>query len=156
MLRAFDGRPDALAVIAYPAIDPVLVRIGPFAVRWYGLAYVAGFLGAGFLIYWLAKRWKLRMSVDDVVLDPALRDRRRDRRRAARLRAHLRGGAVLGGPGEGLRDLGRRHVVPRGLVGHPARRLVRRAFAEDAVPAVCDLGASARRSASCSDGSATS
>jgi phosphatidylglycerol:prolipoprotein diacylglycerol transferase len=58
----------APAVIAYPAIDPVLVQVGPFAVRWYGLAYVIGFLGAGVLLYLLSKRWKLGMSGDDVVL----------------------------------------------------------------------------------------
>jgi len=28
--------------IAFPAIDPVLVQIGPFAIRWYALAYIAG------------------------------------------------------------------------------------------------------------------
>ncbi|WP_185983507.1 prolipoprotein diacylglyceryl transferase [Aureimonas mangrovi] len=31
-------------VLAYPAIDPVLLQIGPLAIRWYGLAYVAGIL----------------------------------------------------------------------------------------------------------------
>ncbi len=56
------------AVIAYPAIDPVLVQIGPFAVRWYGLAYVAGFVGAGLLIRWLSRRWSLKMSGDDIIL----------------------------------------------------------------------------------------
>src|ERR1700761_9595323 len=29
-------------LIPYPAIDPVLVQIGPFAIRWYALAYIAG------------------------------------------------------------------------------------------------------------------
>jgi phosphatidylglycerol:prolipoprotein diacylglycerol transferase len=29
-------------VIPYPDIDPVLVQLGPFAVRWYALAYIAG------------------------------------------------------------------------------------------------------------------
>ncbi len=29
-------------VIAFPAIDPVLVQVGPFAIRWYALAYIAG------------------------------------------------------------------------------------------------------------------
>lgn len=29
-------------MIPYPAIDPVLVSIGPFAIRWYALAYIAG------------------------------------------------------------------------------------------------------------------
>src|SRR4051812_50139152 len=28
--------------IPFPAVDPVLVAIGPFAIRWYALAYIAG------------------------------------------------------------------------------------------------------------------
>ena len=39
-------------VIAYPAIDPVLVEIGPFAIRWYALAYLAGIL-----LGWRWGRW---------------------------------------------------------------------------------------------------
>ncbi len=31
-------------VIAFPSIDPVLVEVGPFAIRWYALAYIAGIL----------------------------------------------------------------------------------------------------------------
>ncbi|MGX9964056.1 prolipoprotein diacylglyceryl transferase [Roseomonas sp. F4] len=31
-------------VIAFPVIDPVLIEIGPFALRWYALAYIAGIL----------------------------------------------------------------------------------------------------------------
>lgn len=31
-------------VLPFPAIDPVLVSIGPFAIRWYALAYIAGIL----------------------------------------------------------------------------------------------------------------
>src|SRR5215831_18529098 len=30
------------ALIPYPEIDPVLVQLGPFAIRWYALAYIAG------------------------------------------------------------------------------------------------------------------
>ena len=29
--------------IPFPMIDPVLVAIGPFAIRWYALAYIVGF-----------------------------------------------------------------------------------------------------------------
>ena len=29
-------------LIPYPAIDPILVQLGPFAIRWYALAYIAG------------------------------------------------------------------------------------------------------------------
>ena len=35
-------------VIPFPAFDPVLVQIGPFAVRWYALAYIVGIM-AGWL-----------------------------------------------------------------------------------------------------------
>ncbi len=31
-------------VIPYPAIDPVAVALGPFVIRWYALAYIAGLL----------------------------------------------------------------------------------------------------------------
>ena len=33
-----------LAVLAFPNVDPVAFSIGPFAVRWYALAYIAGCL----------------------------------------------------------------------------------------------------------------
>lgn len=33
-----------LGVLTYPNIDPVLLQIGPLAIRWYGLAYVGGIL----------------------------------------------------------------------------------------------------------------
>lgn len=33
-----------LAVLSYPEIDPVLLQLGPLAIRWYGLAYVVGLL----------------------------------------------------------------------------------------------------------------
>jgi phosphatidylglycerol:prolipoprotein diacylglycerol transferase len=56
-----------LASIAYPNIDPVLVSIGPIAIRWYGLAYVAGFVVAGFVLRSLARRWKVDLSDDDLL-----------------------------------------------------------------------------------------
>ena len=33
-----------LFVIPFPAFDPVLISIGPFAIRWYALSYIAGIL----------------------------------------------------------------------------------------------------------------
>jgi phosphatidylglycerol:prolipoprotein diacylglycerol transferase len=33
-----------LGALPFPTIDPVLVAIGPFAIRWYAIAYVAGIL----------------------------------------------------------------------------------------------------------------
>ena len=38
------GAAAALLAIAFPAIDPVALQIGPVAIRWYALAYLAGFL----------------------------------------------------------------------------------------------------------------
>src|SRR5471032_2530990 len=31
-------------LIPYPEIDPVLLQLGPFAIRWYALAYIAGLI----------------------------------------------------------------------------------------------------------------
>jgi phosphatidylglycerol:prolipoprotein diacylglycerol transferase len=36
--------PMPLFVIPFPAFDPVLVRFGPLAIRWYALAYIVGIL----------------------------------------------------------------------------------------------------------------
>ncbi len=33
-----------LLVLPFPAIDPVIVEVGPFALRWYALAYIIGIL----------------------------------------------------------------------------------------------------------------
>jgi phosphatidylglycerol:prolipoprotein diacylglycerol transferase len=59
-----------LPVIAFPAIDPVALQLGPFALRWYALAYIAGIVGG----WWLAKRLcalspvaATRDQVDDAV-----------------------------------------------------------------------------------------
>ncbi len=40
------------ALLPYPAIDPVLIHLGPLAIRWYALAYIAGLL----LGWWLVLR----------------------------------------------------------------------------------------------------
>jgi phosphatidylglycerol:prolipoprotein diacylglycerol transferase len=37
-----------LLALPLPAIDPVAVQLGPFAVRWYALAYIAGLIGGWF------------------------------------------------------------------------------------------------------------
>jgi phosphatidylglycerol---prolipoprotein diacylglyceryl transferase len=37
-----------LPVIPYPAINPVLISIGPFSVRWYALAYIVGIIAGWF------------------------------------------------------------------------------------------------------------
>lgn len=48
----------------YHAIDPVAFSLGPFAVRWYGIAYVLGFLFAALVIWRVAHRWKLHFDLD--------------------------------------------------------------------------------------------
>ena len=56
-----------MGVLAYPGIDPVALRIGPLAVRWYGIAYVAGFAVAYGIMRELVRRWKLNLSEDDML-----------------------------------------------------------------------------------------
>jgi len=56
-------------VIPYPHIDPVIVQIGPLAVRWYGMMYVAGFgLSYLLLLYQVGRRSVAvtRAQIDDL------------------------------------------------------------------------------------------
>ena len=69
-----------LFAIPYPMISPVLFEVGPFALRWYALAYVFGLIAA----WWLGKRlaaadrlWGSRphpspFDLDDLVVYAAL------------------------------------------------------------------------------------
>lgn len=50
----------------FPLIDPIAFEIGPVAVRWYGLAYVAGFIGGLLYIKSLARRWPSRFTPEGV------------------------------------------------------------------------------------------
>ena len=43
-------------MLPYPHIDPIAVRLGPLAVHWYGLAYVAAFLVGQKVMTWVCKR----------------------------------------------------------------------------------------------------
>ncbi|GLK79236.1 prolipoprotein diacylglyceryl transferase [Methylopila turkensis] len=56
-----------LFAIPFPMIDPVLVSVGPIAIRWYALAYVAGLL----IGWWFAKRLAGNDALWGVVRRPA-------------------------------------------------------------------------------------
>ena len=51
----------------YQHLDPVAFAIGPFTVRWYGIAYVLGFICAALLIVRLSRRWKVRVDSDSLI-----------------------------------------------------------------------------------------
>lgn len=48
----------------YQMLDPIAVQIGPLQIRWYGLAYVAGFICAFLILGNLSKRWRVRINED--------------------------------------------------------------------------------------------
>lgn len=48
-----------MLTIAFPQIDPVLIQLGPVAIRWYALSYIAGLLGAWWFILRLLKTDRL-------------------------------------------------------------------------------------------------
>ena len=50
----------------YHSIDPVLFRIGPLEVRYYGIIYVLGFIIAYFMIQHLARKREMGLSKDDL------------------------------------------------------------------------------------------
>ena len=41
-----------LLALPFPYIDPIAIEVGPFAIRWYALAYVAGIVGG----WWYSRR----------------------------------------------------------------------------------------------------
>ena len=51
-----DGVAMIQLALPFPALDPILVEIGPFAIRWYALAYIAGLLIGWRLARWLVSR----------------------------------------------------------------------------------------------------
>lgn len=51
----------------YHALNPVAVQLGPIVIRWYGLAYLAGFLLGGVAIWRTSRRWGLDLTPDDVM-----------------------------------------------------------------------------------------
>lgn len=55
-----------LPVIPFPAIDPVIFEIGPFAIRWYALAYVVGLLVAWWMMVRMAKKPPYAIETKDI------------------------------------------------------------------------------------------
>lgn len=51
----------------YQSLDPVAFALGPLEVRWYGLAYVLGFLLVALVLWRTAKHWKLSINADAVL-----------------------------------------------------------------------------------------
>ena len=55
-----------LLALAYPAIDPVAIQIGPIPIRWYALAYIAGLLiGWRMVLYHLKRHPPAPMQRND-------------------------------------------------------------------------------------------
>jgi phosphatidylglycerol:prolipoprotein diacylglycerol transferase len=67
-------------VLPFPAIDPIAIAIGPIAIRWYALAYIAGLVGGWFYArhlaatpeYWRGLKQPSQTDVDDVIVWVAL------------------------------------------------------------------------------------
>ena len=60
-----------MGVFSYPAIDPVLLEIGPLTIRWYALSYIAGIILAWRYMVVLAKRSHIQISkahIDDFMI----------------------------------------------------------------------------------------
>lgn len=51
----------------YHAIDPVAISFGPLSIRWYGLAYLFGFILAGIIINKTSKRWGLSLTLEHIL-----------------------------------------------------------------------------------------
>jgi phosphatidylglycerol:prolipoprotein diacylglycerol transferase len=69
-----------LFAIPFPAIDPIAIALGPFAIRWYALAYVVGLIGGWFYAkrlaanaaLWGPLRQPTQTDIDDLIVWVAL------------------------------------------------------------------------------------
>ncbi|HDM32522.1 MAG TPA: prolipoprotein diacylglyceryl transferase [Deltaproteobacteria bacterium] len=52
--------------MVYPHINPVLVHVGPFQIRWYGLMYVVGFVLAYVIMVHTARRRRYGLDREDI------------------------------------------------------------------------------------------
>jgi phosphatidylglycerol:prolipoprotein diacylglycerol transferase len=53
-------------MIPFPNIDPVMIKIGPLSIRWYGVMYLIGFAVSYILVKYQIKKKKLAISTDDL------------------------------------------------------------------------------------------
>lgn len=51
----------------FDSLDPVAFSLLGFDVRWYGLAYLAGFVLGGYLVHRVARRWGIELTFDDIL-----------------------------------------------------------------------------------------
>lgn len=51
----------------YQMIDPVAFWLGPFPIRWYALAYLAGFACVALVFSRVSKRWGIKIDTDSVL-----------------------------------------------------------------------------------------
>lgn len=64
-----------LLAIPFPAIDPVIVQLGPFAIRWYALAYIAGLVLGWQILRRIVARpgWQITPAqIDDLLFNATL------------------------------------------------------------------------------------
>lgn len=50
----------------YQSLNPIAFELGPLVVRWYGLAYLLGFICAGIVFWRVARSWGFSLNVDDL------------------------------------------------------------------------------------------
>ena len=50
----------------YHQLDPIAISLGPLAIRWYGLAYLAGFIFGAIVVWRTQRHWGLDLVLDDL------------------------------------------------------------------------------------------
>ncbi|MBT6384714.1 MAG: prolipoprotein diacylglyceryl transferase, partial [Alphaproteobacteria bacterium] len=61
-----------LAALQFPQIDPIIFQIGPLAIRWYALAYIAGLMLGWKYIVRLVRRDGDKAAMSEVQVDDFL------------------------------------------------------------------------------------
>ena len=53
-------------MIPFPVMDPYLIKVGRFGIRWYGLMYLLGFASSWYLVRRQVRKRALPLTEDDI------------------------------------------------------------------------------------------
>lgn len=53
-------------MIPFPNIDPVIIKVGPVSVRWYGVMYIIGFAASHLLVNYQVRKKKIAVSAREI------------------------------------------------------------------------------------------
>jgi len=62
-------------MLNYPSINPIIVKLGPLQIRWYGVMYILGFMASYLLVRYQIRKKGLDIRLFQVDFGPTAQGR---------------------------------------------------------------------------------